>query len=444
MLQWTADLTDRIVTFGAQNQQGIIKFFSDLGTVLGALTPIVVEAARIIGVAVGGLADIVRLARGDSKIKLPTLFGITPKTPRYGAGGKDTAWKSHYYEDKPWYPVKKPETFSLADPSARWSPVVPGQTFKAPEMEIPPDLRTAKEAEKLAKRQQAAAAKAAKKAAAAQKKAEREAERKRKAQERYDKAQADIMWNQSRFEKRLAEKLSPREQESRFGGMIITAEQGQQLATQFKQNMTPLQQAMIEYGTQMANVWNTLSEEVTNALADMFVGVVKNTGDIQGVMQNFLQSIADTIVGLLAKLAAVWATVFVLSGFNPTAAGNAVAAVLSQYGAPAAAPMRSPVSAPTGFGPTRAAANFPPNPQTDFFRPFAVGTPFVPRDMMAYIHRGERIIPAGENKRQMEQTTVTQALNRPVEVFVDFGPGEMLRLSKKIDQASYRRSVTGR
>ncbi|MCX6223489.1 MAG: hypothetical protein NTV01_01825 [Bacteroidia bacterium] len=240
---------------------------------------------------------------------------------------------------------------------------------------------------------------------------------------------ADKAYSGSRNQKQLyssgqTKSQMIREQSGMFGGEAITAEQGKQLAEKFERNMSPLQEAMASYGEQTANLWNNLSGAVTDATAEMFYGVMKNFDSTADMLQNFMQNISDAIVGLLAKLAAVWTAVFVMSGFNPAAAGNAVSAILSQYAAPAGA-----IDPAKFVGPVQK---------------FAVGSQYLPRDMLLYAHRGERIVTSGDNKRQMSGSTNQSVSDRPIEVIVDFGPGEMLRLTKKIDQASYQRSVTGR
>lgn len=45
--------------------------------------------------------------------------------------------------------------------------------------------------------------------------------------------------------------------------------------------------------------------------------------------------------------------------------------------------------------------------------PYATGTPFVPRDMMAFVHQGEAIIPAGQNSRSVE-SSITINFNSPI------------------------------
>ena len=222
-----------------------------------------------------------------------------------------------------------------------------------------------------------------------------------------------------------------------FMGAPITAEQGQALAQQFKQNMTPLQEAVAEIAVQTAGIWNTLSQAVIASTEAMFVGLVKNTSGSKDVLQSFLQDLSDIIVGLLAKLAAVWTAVFVMTLGNTAAAGDAVAAVLKQFG-------KSPTPAPTSVADPGVLKNAPNELRAAPIKGLAVGTPYVPQDMPAYLHRGERIIPAGENRRLMAGSPMNQMSNRPIEVVVDFGPGEMLRLSKKVTEANYRRGVSGR
>jgi len=66
---------------------------------------------------------------------------------------------------------------------------------------------------------------------------------------------------------------------------------------------------------------------------------------------------------------------------------------------------------------------------------FATGTPYVPRDTLAFVHKGEAIIPARENKRQSSgtMTVIFQMDSREVtRALLPYIPGELARVGVKI------------
>lgn len=82
------------------------------------------------------------------------------------------------------------------------------------------------------------------------------------------------------------------------------------------------------------------------------------------------------------------------------------------------------------------------NMGADFLLPgFAVGTPYVPRDMIARIHKGERIVPAAENKREFGYGRErSYAINQTINVM----PGATYETSRQAARMAADRATTAR
>lgn len=149
--------------------------------------------------------------------------------------------------------------------------------------------------------------------------------------------------------------------------------------------------------TQMENIGKAAAEGMQNAFSELFFdamsGKMKRLGDY---VMSFLQSVQKAIAQALAQQA----TAGLIKG-----ATQLIGSIASAWAGTG--------SDSTGGGLVDAGGSYTGSSIYGQMASFAVGTPYVPSDMIAQIHKGEAIIPASQNRAgASEMSVVVKIENR--------------------------------
>lgn len=164
-----------------------------------------------------------------------------------------------------------------------------------------------------------------------------------------------------------------------------------QLVNQEKQDALKVRQA-----------WHSAIDPLVSSWGSAVKGLVTGTETWKQALMSVANTLLDVVINAIEKMIENWiVNLIVGKAIQGTTSGaqvisNAAVAASGAYAATAAIPVVGPELAPAAAA-TALAGAMAYLPLTQF----AVGTNYVPNDMIAQIHAGERIIPAADNRALM-------------------------------------------
>jgi hypothetical protein len=150
-------------------------------------------------------------------------------------------------------------------------------------------------------------------------------------------------------------------------------------------------------------IWTQAADTIAGAFNSQLHGLLSGTTTWAQAMKNIAVSLIESMISEIVKLGVEWAVnmVFMATAGKGMAAA-AAASFVSRLNADAALVFggvfanMAPELGPAAAGPA-AAAQAAVEAQLVNVPKFAVGTDYVPQDMLAMLHQGERVVPAAQN-----------------------------------------------
>ncbi len=175
-----------------------------------------------------------------------------------------------------------------------------------------------------------------------------------------------------------------------------------------------MQQRTKSLGTgfqQVARTIGSISDAATNSLANGLTAAITRTKSLRAAMADVGREILQSLVGGIIKAGLQWVQMEIMKATMSKAMAAASLAVTAPIAAAQSALWTTPATLATIATLGAASAQAPGSIAASMafvkgLPSFDVGTPSVPRDMLAMVHQGETIIPANfaEGIRKGEMT----------------------------------------
>ena len=168
--------------------------------------------------------------------------------------------------------------------------------------------------------------------------------------------------------------------------------------------------------------WHSIIDPMVQTTGDQVKGLIEGTETWGQALRNIGEEALSLVISAIERMVEAWIVNLVVG--KAAQSQTAIAQVISYAGVAGAAGVASMAAAPfpidlgaPAFGASMAAAAL----GYGSLAAFDVGTNYVPADMVAQIHEGERIIPKADNSALMSALSTDQSTSRGGDFHGDFG-----------------------